>query len=95
MAKSYFQRTLKVSRDARLLAWWDAWSESASSCDLGRIYNMERKRELAVRHYRQALEAQDAEPATRRAAERGLEAPFGRHRSREQGGDSRNKNGSR
>ena len=87
MAKSYFQRTLKVSRDARLLAW--------SHIYLGRIYNMERKRELAVRHYRQALEAQDAEPATRRAAERGLEAPFGRHRSREQGGDSRNKNGSR
>ena len=90
LAKSYFQHTLEVSKDPHLLAW--------SHIYLGRIYDMEQKRELAVEHYRQALKIRDAEPATHRAAERGLQAPFRREASREpgreQGGDRGNKNGS-
>ncbi len=86
VAKSYFQRILLVSKEPHLLGW--------SHIYLGRIYDMERKRELAVEHYRQALETQGAEPATHRAAERGLQVPFRRETSREQGRESGNKNGS-
>jgi tetratricopeptide (TPR) repeat protein len=86
LARSYFERTLEVSKDPHLLAW--------SHIYLGRIYDMKQERELAVEHYRQALETQDAEAATRRAAELGLEAPFRRDTLREQGGDSGKKNGS-
>ena len=86
LARSYFERTLEVSKDPHLLAW--------SHIYLGRIYDMKQERELAVEHYRQALETQDVEAATRRAAELGLEAPFRRETLREQGGDSGKKNGS-
>ena len=86
LARSYFERTLEVSKDPHLLAW--------SHIYLGRIYDMKQERALAVEHYRQALETQDAEAATRRAAELGLEAPFRRETLREQGGDSGKKNGS-
>ena len=86
LARSYFERTLEVSKDPHLLAW--------SHIYLGRIYDMKQERELAVQHYQQALETQDAEPATQRAAELGLQAPFRRETPREQGGDSGNKNGS-
>ena len=86
VAKSYFQRILLVSKEPHLLGW--------SHIYLGRIYDMEQKRELAVEHYRQALATQGAEPATHRAAERGLQIPFRRRASREQGRESGNKNGS-
>ncbi len=73
VAKSYFQQTLAEASDPHLVTWAHIY--------LGRIYDMEEKRDLAVRHYQQALEAQDKEPAARQAAERGLKAPFRRETS--------------
>lgn len=84
VAKSYFQQTLQEARDPHLLAWAHIY--------LGRIYDMEEKRDLAVRHYQQALEAQDNEPATRLAAERGLQAPFRREALRKDNGNPSKKN---
>jgi len=79
VAKSYFQQTLAEAGDPHLVAWAHIY--------LGRIYDMEEKRDLAVRHYQQALEAQDKEPAARQAAERGLKAPFRRETSGREEGD--------
>ena len=59
---------------------------------LGRIYDMEQRRELAVQHYQQALETLDTKAATRRAAERGLQAPFRRESSGERGGETGTRN---
>jgi tetratricopeptide (TPR) repeat protein len=68
IAKTYFQQALEITRDAHVRAWANIY--------LGRIFDMEQNRELAVRHYQQALESGATEPATRLAAERGLQAPF-------------------
>ncbi len=76
VAKSYFQQTLQFSKEPRLLAWAHIY--------LGRIFDMEQNRELAVKHYQQALEAGDTQATTRLAAERGLQAPFRRESSRKQ-----------
>ena len=70
VAKTYFQQTLLLANEPRLLAWANIY--------LGRIFDMEQNRELAIKHYRQALEAGAEEPAARAAAERGLRAPFRR-----------------
>ena len=67
-AKEYFQRTLQRAREPRLLAW--------SHIYLGRIYDMEDRRELALSEYRAALAAGDPSEAVRSAAHRGLEKPF-------------------
>jgi tetratricopeptide (TPR) repeat protein len=67
-AKEYFQRTLQRAREPRLLAW--------SHIYLGRIYDMEDRRELALSEYRAALAAGDSSEAVRSAAQRGLEKPF-------------------
>lgn len=68
VAKNFFQQTLEAGREPRLLAWAHIY--------LGRLFDMENNRDLAIRHYKQALEAGDPAPRTRQAAERGLEAPF-------------------
>ena len=68
VAKNFFQQTLETAREPRLLAW--------SHIYLGRLFDMENNRDLAVRHYKQALEAGDPASSVRRAAEHGLEAPF-------------------
>lgn len=70
LAKTYFQQTLELSKDQRLVAWAHIY--------LGRIFDMEQNRDLAIKHYEQALAAGNSEPATRMAAERGLQAPFRR-----------------
>ncbi len=67
-AKEYFQRTLQRAREPRLLAW--------SHIYLGRIYDMEDRRELALGEYRAALAAGDSSEAVRAAAQRGLDKPF-------------------
>lgn len=67
-AKEYFQRTLQRAREPRLLAW--------SHIYLGRIYDMEDRRDLALNEYRAALAAGDPSEAVRSAAQRGLEKPF-------------------
>ncbi len=67
-ARAYFERTLQVSKDPRLLAW--------SHIYLGRIADLQAERDQAVAHYKAALEAGDTRPATKLAAERGLKQPY-------------------
>jgi hypothetical protein len=49
---------------------------------LGRLLDMENKRDLAVRHYRQALESGEIASGARLAAQRGLDTPFQKNRDR-------------
>jgi hypothetical protein len=63
-ARSYFERTLEVAREPRMLAW--------SHIYLGRIYDLQENREAALTQYHAALSAGDQGADTRVAAERGL-----------------------
>jgi tetratricopeptide (TPR) repeat protein len=63
-----FEQTVKSIHNPRLLAW--------SHIYLGRICDIQQKREEALTHYRAALAAGDPEPDTRSAAEKGLAAPY-------------------
>jgi tetratricopeptide (TPR) repeat protein len=67
-ARTYFERTLQVAREPRLVAW--------SHIYLGRLYDLEENRVTALQHYRAALAAGDSTPDTRVAAERGLKEPY-------------------
>jgi hypothetical protein len=63
-ARSYFERTLEVAREPRMLAW--------SHIYLGRIYDLQENRDAALTQYRAALSAGAQGADTRVAAERGL-----------------------
>jgi tetratricopeptide (TPR) repeat protein len=67
-ARVYFERTLAVAREPRILAW--------SHIYLGRMFDLQEEREAAVAQYRAALAAGDVAPETRTAAERGLRQPY-------------------
>jgi tetratricopeptide (TPR) repeat protein len=67
-ARSYFERTLEVAREPRLVAW--------SHIYLARILDLQESREEALKHYRAALAAGDNRPDTKAAAERGLQQPY-------------------
>jgi hypothetical protein len=67
-ARAYFERSLEMAREPRMIAW--------SHIYLGRIFDLQEKREAALRHYRAALAAGDTTPDTRAAAERGLEQAY-------------------
>lgn len=67
-ARTYFERTLEVAREPRLVAW--------SHIYLGRILDLQENREEALKHYRAALAAGDDKPDTKTAAERGLQQPY-------------------
>jgi len=67
-ARTYFERTLAVAREPRLVAW--------SHIYLGRLLDLEENRASAVQHYHAALAAGDTTPDTRAAAERGLKEPY-------------------
>ncbi len=67
-AQSYFERTLQVGREPRILAWTHIY--------LGRIFDLQQNRESALAHYRAALEAGDPTPDTTTAAQRGLQLPY-------------------
>lgn len=67
-ARTYFERTLEMAREPRMLAW--------SHIYLARIFDLQENREAAVEHYRAALAAGDTTPDTRAAAERGLAQPY-------------------
>lgn len=67
-AQTYFERTLEVAREPRLVAW--------SHIYLGRIMDLLEQREAAIQHYRAALAAGDSTPDTRTAAERGLQQAY-------------------
>ncbi|MGH9493085.1 MAG: hypothetical protein ACRD2K_06260 [Terriglobales bacterium] len=67
-ARAYFERTLEMAREPRMVAW--------SHIYLARIFDLQENRDAAVQHYRAALAAGDTTPDTRAAAERGLAQPY-------------------
>ncbi|MBV9088083.1 MAG: hypothetical protein JOY79_11405 [Acidobacteriaceae bacterium] len=67
-ARTYFERTLEVAHQPRMVAW--------SHIYLGRIFDLQENRDEALLHYRAALAAGDSAPETKAAAERGLQQPY-------------------
>jgi hypothetical protein len=63
-----FQKTIATSKEPRLLAW--------SHIYLGRMLDLDCKRDQAVSEYQAALAARDGEQDTRLAAERGVKAAY-------------------
>jgi tetratricopeptide (TPR) repeat protein len=63
-----FQKTLATSKDQRLLAW--------SHIYLGRMLDLDCKRDQAVSEYQLALTVRDGQQDTRLAAERGVKAAY-------------------
>ncbi len=63
-----FQRTLATTKEPRLLAW--------SHIYLGRMLDLDCKRDEAVSEYKLALENRDGQQDTRLAAERGVKAAY-------------------
>jgi tetratricopeptide (TPR) repeat protein len=63
-----FQKTLATSKDQRLLAW--------SHIYLGRMLDLDCKRDQAVSEYKLALTVRDGQQDTRLAAERGVKAAY-------------------
>ena len=67
-ALAQFQQTLQTSKDQRLLAW--------SHIYLGRVLDLECKRDEAVAEYQAALAVRDGRLDTRLAAERGVKTAY-------------------
>ena len=67
-ARKYFQRTLEVAHEPRLVAW--------SHIYLGRIFDLQEDRDAAMGEYRAALKAGDPAPEVKAAAERGLKQAY-------------------
>ena len=63
-----FQKTLASSKEPRLLAW--------SHIYLGRMLDLDCKRDEAVSEYKEALGARDGQQDTRLAAERGVKTSY-------------------
>jgi tetratricopeptide (TPR) repeat protein len=63
-----FQKTLATSKDQRLLAW--------SHIYLGRMLDLECKRDEALAEYKAAYAVRDGQLDTRLAAERGMKAAY-------------------
>lgn len=63
-AQRYFEETLKVALEPRVVAW--------SHIYLGRMLDLQQQREAALTHYKAALSAGDPTPDTQSAAERGI-----------------------
>ncbi len=63
-----FQKTLAMSKEQRLLAW--------SHIYLGRMLDLECKRDEALAEYKEALAVRDGQLDTRLAAERGVKAAY-------------------
>ncbi|MFL6429365.1 MAG: hypothetical protein ACJ71S_14055 [Acidobacteriaceae bacterium] len=68
-ARHYFEETVRLSKDPRLLAW--------SHIYLGRMDDLEHSRDEALAQYQQALVTRDGQLDTKEAAERGLKEPYG------------------
>lgn len=67
-ARSYFERTLEVSKEQKLIAW--------SHIYLGRIYDLQEDRDSAVEQYKAALSAGDPSAEVKNAAEKGLRQAY-------------------
>jgi hypothetical protein len=68
-ARHYFEETVRLGKDPRLLAW--------SHIYLGRMDDLEHSRDEALAQYQQALVTRDGQLDTKEAAERGLKEPYG------------------
>jgi tetratricopeptide (TPR) repeat protein len=68
-AEEYFRKALEVARDLRIVTW--------SHIYLGRIYDLEGKRNEALEHYRTASLTATAYPNAVHAVQGGLQKPFG------------------
>jgi tetratricopeptide (TPR) repeat protein len=66
-----FQKTLATSQDPRLLSW--------SHIYLGRMLDLDCKRDQAITEYQEALKTRDGQQDTRFAAERGVKAAYSVH----------------
>jgi hypothetical protein len=77
-----FNKTISTSKDQRILAW--------SHIYLGRILDLDCKRDEAVSEYKLALTVRDGEQDTRLAAERGVKTPYSvrGHSCEEDAGDT-------
>jgi hypothetical protein len=67
-ARSYFEQTLNVAHEPKVLAW--------SHIYLGRIFDLQEDRAAALDHYRAALTAGGSLPEAKAAAEHGIEQPY-------------------
>jgi predicted negative regulator of RcsB-dependent stress response len=67
-ARVSFEQAVHSVQDPRILAW--------SHIYLGRIYDIQQNRDVAVEHYKAALAAGDPATDTRTAAEKGLMNPY-------------------
>ena len=67
-AVNRFQKTLATTKEPRLLAW--------SHIYLGRMLDLDCKRDQAISEYQQALAVRDGEQDTRLAAERGVKTAY-------------------
>ncbi len=67
-AMSDFQKTLSTSKEPRILAW--------SHIYVGRMLDLDCKRDEAVAEYKEALAVRDGAQDTRLAAERGVKTPY-------------------
>jgi len=63
-----FQKTLATSKDPRLVSW--------SHIYLGRMLDLDCKRDEALAEYKEALESRDGQQDTRLAAERGVKTAY-------------------
>ncbi|MDQ1451759.1 MAG: hypothetical protein QOK38_1625 [Acidobacteriaceae bacterium] len=68
-ARHYFEETVRLGKDPRLLAW--------SHIYLGRMDDLEHSRDEALAQYQQALVTRDGQVDTKEAAEHGLKEPYG------------------
>ncbi|HEY0564950.1 MAG TPA: tetratricopeptide repeat protein [Terriglobales bacterium] len=67
-ARGYFERTLQVAKEPRLVAW--------SHIYLGRIFDLQDNRENALMHYNAALNSGDSSQDTKAAAQKGIDHPM-------------------
>jgi len=75
-ATGYFEQALKVAQEPKVIAW--------SHIYLGRIFDLQERRENALDEYHAALNAGGTLPEVKAAAERGLQQPYEPPASRQQ-----------
>ena len=69
LAEEYFQKALQTAHDLRIVSW--------SHIYLGRLDDLAGKRDAALAQYHAALLTAAAYPMALRAAQSGMEVPFG------------------
>jgi len=67
-ARTYFERTLEIAREPRVVAWAHIY--------LGRIFDLREDREAALAQYHAALAFGAASPEIKTAADRGISQPY-------------------